>query len=130
MALDTSAAQLGSIRALANDDGTVSTLKVARQLRQKYGISRGLALSDAQKEEVRRARRNLIKKLSKQDKRDLLAHFKTMFADPDSANVNASSAVNYYLLQTAETQTSMRRSNKIRGDVKSDRTHYSPLCDP
>ena len=71
MALDTSAAQLDSIRALASDDGTVSTLKVARQLRQKYGISRGLALSDAQKEEVRKARRNLLKKLSKQGKRDL-----------------------------------------------------------
>ena len=63
---------------------------VTRQLREKYGINRGVPLSNDQKEEVRKARRNLLKKLSKQDKRDLSAHFKTIFADPDSTNMTDS----------------------------------------
>ena len=60
--------QLQNTRALANEDGSVSTLQVAKQLRHIYGIDLGVvALSNAQKEQVRKARRNLLKKLSKQN---------------------------------------------------------------
>eukprot|EP01043_Picozoa_sp_COSAG02_P006281 COSAG02_NODE_177_length_31154_cov_32.205152_29_plen_390_part_00 len=105
MAHDTSAVQLQTIRALADPDGSVSTLKVAKQLRQKYGIDLGaIELSNAQKEQIRKARRNLLKKLSKQNKRELSQNFKTLFSDPGTANAKASMAVNSYLLETAQKQ--------------------------
>eukprot|EP01048_Picozoa_sp_COSAG05_P041407 COSAG05_NODE_21771_length_269_cov_0.905882_1_plen_58_part_10 len=58
MALNTSNAQLAAVQQLANTDGTVSTLAVARQLRRKYGI--GISpdsLSSTQKQQVIKSRK-------------------------------------------------------------------------
>jgi hypothetical protein len=99
MALNTSNAQLVAVQQLANTDGTVSTLAVARQLRRKYGI--GISpdsLSSTQKQQVIRSRRNLTKKLTKQEKFEVLQHFRTVFKDPTTRSIVASNAVNTHLL--------------------------------
>jgi hypothetical protein len=105
MALDASNDQLAAVARLANKDGTVSALAVTRQLRTKYGI--GIppdSLSTEEKTRVARSRKNLTKKLIRQHKGDLLQHFKTLFKDHATRNMVASTAVNAYLLETADAQ--------------------------